>query len=165
MTRFISHFVAASLWLAAPGLAFASEVTLGNLKITAAYVRAMVPGAEVGGGYMTITNTGGIGDRLIAASSSRAVKVEVHEMKMDKDVMVMRQLAGGLPLLADKTVELKPGSYHLMFMDVIDPFKQGETIRARLTFEKAGSIDLDFPVGSAVASKADNGGEHANAAE
>ncbi|MGM4982234.1 MULTISPECIES: copper chaperone PCu(A)C [Rhizobium] len=165
MTRFTSHFVAASLCLAAPGLAFASEVTLGNLKIAAAYVRAMVPGAEVGGGYVSITNSGRTDDRLIAASSSRAVKVEVHEMKMDKDVMVMRQLAGGLPLPAGKTVDLKPGSYHLMFMDVIDPFKQGETIRARLTFEKAGSIDVDFPVGSAVASKADNGGEHANAAE
>ncbi|NRP86745.1 hypothetical protein GFPCMMHI_02653 [Ensifer adhaerens] len=165
MTRFISHFVAASLCLAAPGLAFASEVRLGNLKIAAAYVRAMVPGAEVGGGYVSIANSGRTDDRLIAASSSRAVKVEVHEMKMDKDVMVMRQLAGGLPLPAGKTVDLKPGSYHLMFMDVIDPFKQGETIRARLTFEKAGSIDVDFPVGSAVASKADNGGEHANAAE
>ena len=79
--------------------------------------------------------------------------------------MLMRQLENGLALPAGKTVDLKPGSYHLMFMDVIDPFKQGETIRARLTFEKAGSIDVDFPVGSAVASGADNGGEHANAAE
>ena len=165
MTRFISHFVAVTICLAAPGLAFASEVTLGNLKIAAAYVRAMVPGAEVGGGYLTITNTGSTDDRLMAASSSRAVKVEVHEMKMNNDVMVMRQHENGLALPAGKTVELKPGSYHLMFMDVIDPFKQGETIRARLTFEKAGAIDVDFPVGSAVASKADNGGEHANAAE
>ncbi|WP_271025251.1 copper chaperone PCu(A)C [Rhizobium sp. RCAM05973] len=165
MNRFISSFVAASLSLAAPGLASATEVTLGNLKIAAPYVRAMVPGAEVGGGYVTITNSGRTDDRLIAASSSRAVKVEVHEMKMDNDVMVMRKLKNGLALPAGKTVQLKPGSYHLMFMDVIDPFKQGETIRAKLTFEKAGSIDVDFPVGSAVASKADNGGEHANAAE
>lgn len=165
MNRFITPLVAASLCLVAPGLAFATDLTLGKLKIAAPYVRAMVPGAEVGGGYMTITNTGGTNDRLIAVSSSRAVKVEVHEMKMDNDVMVMRQLAGGLPLPAGKSVELKPGSYHLMFMDVVDPFKQGETIRARLTFEKAGSIDVDFPVGSAVARKADAGDDHANAAE
>lgn len=165
MNRFIRSFVAACLCLTVPGLASAAETTLGKLRIAAPYVRAMVPGAEVGGGYVTITNTGSTDDRLIAASSSRAIKVEVHEMKMDNDVMVMRKLESGLALPAGKTVQLKPGSYHLMFMDVIDPFKQGETIRAKLTFEKAGSIDVDFPVGSAVASKADNGGEHANAAE
>ncbi|WP_051074076.1 copper chaperone PCu(A)C [Rhizobium freirei] len=165
MNRFLSSFIAVSLCTAVPGLAFATDVTVGKLKITAPYARAMVPGAEVGGGYLTITNTGRTDDRLIAASSSRALKVEVHEMKMDNDVMVMRQLAGGLPLPAGKSIQLKPGSYHLMFMEVVDPFKQGETIRARLTFEKAGSIDVDFPVGSAVASTADNGGKHANAAE
>lgn len=165
MNRFIRSFVAASLCLAAPGLASATDVTIQNLKITAPYVRAMVPGAEVGGGYLTITNTGSTNERLMAASSSRAVKVEVHEMRMDNDVMVMRKLENGLTLPAGKTVQLKPGSYHLMFMDVVDPFKRGETIRAKLTFEKAGSVDVDFPVGSAVASKASNGGEHANAAE
>ncbi len=165
MNRFISSFIAVSLCLAAPGLACAADVTLGNLKIADPYARAMVPGAEVGGGYLTITNSGKTEDRLVSATSSRAVKVEIHEMKMDKDVMVMRKLENGLPLPAGKSVQLKPGSYHVMFMDVVDPFKQGETIKARLTFEKAGSIDVDFPVGSAIAKKAGNGGDHANAAE
>ena len=118
MNRFIRSFVAACLCLTVPGLASAAETTLGKLRIAAPYVRAMVPGAEVGGGYVTITNTGSTDDRLIAASSSRAIKVEVHEMKMDNDVMVMRKLESGLALPAGKTVQLKPGSYHLMFMDV-----------------------------------------------
>ncbi|MFS8044546.1 copper chaperone PCu(A)C [Rhizobium sp. BR 314] len=165
MNRFISSLVAASLCVAAPGLACAADITLGSLKIANPYARAMVPGAEVGGGYMTITNSGKTDDRLISATSSRAAKVEIHEMKMDKDVMAMRKLESGLALPAGKSVQLKPGSYHVMFMDVIVPFKQGETIRARLTFEKAGSIDVDFAVGSAIAKKADIGGDHANAAE
>lgn len=165
MNRFIRSFLTASLCLAAPSLAFAADLTFGNLKIAAPYVRAMVPGAEVGGGYLTITNTGQTDDRLMTGSSPRAIKVEVHEMKMDNEIMVMRKLESGLAIPAGQTVQLKPGSYHLMFMDVVQPFKEGETIRAKLTFEKAGSIDIDFPVGSAVASKAMSGGDHANAVE
>ena len=146
--------------LAAFGLAFlssslasADDVKIGNLTISAPYVRAMVPGAPVGGGYMTITNTGGTDDRLMAASSPRAATVQIHEMKMDNDVMIMRELAGGLAIPAGKTIELKPGGYHLMFMKVATPFLQGQTVRTSLKFEKAGTADVDFPVGSIAANK------------
>lgn len=146
--------------LAAFGLAFlssslasADDVKIGNLTISAPYVRAMVPGAPVGGGYMTITNTGGTDDRLVAASSPHAATVQIHEMKMDSDVMIMRELAGGLAIPAGKTIELKPGGYHLMFMKVAAPFLQGQTVRATLKFEKAGTAEVDFPVGSIAANK------------
>ena len=146
--------------LAAFGLAFlssslasADDVKIGNLTISAPYVRAMVPGAPVGGGYMTITNTGGTDDRLVAASSPRAATVQIHEMKMDNDVMIMRELAGGLAIPAGKTIELKPGGYHLMFMKVAAPFLQGQTVRTSLKFEKAGTAEIDFPVGSIAANK------------
>ena len=146
--------------LAAFGLAFlssslasADDVKIGNLTISAPYVRAMVPGAPVGGGYMTITNTGGTDDRLMAASSPRAATVQIHEMKMDNDVMIMRELAGGLAIPAGKTIELKPGGYHLMFMKVAAPFLQGQTVRTSLKFEKAGTAEIDFPVGSIAANK------------
>ncbi|AYG69488.1 MULTISPECIES: copper chaperone PCu(A)C [unclassified Rhizobium] len=134
-------------------MAFADDVKVGDLTISTPYVRAMVPGAPVGGGYMTITNTGDTDDRLVAASSPRAGTVQIHEMRMDKDIMVMRELADGLPIPAGKTVELKPGGYHVMFMKVTDRFIEGQTVRATLKFEKAGSVDVDFPVGSLAANK------------
>lgn len=144
---------ALGLALLSSSLAFAEDVKIGNLTIAAPYVRAMVPGAPVGGGYMTITNTGNANDRLVAASSPRAVTVQIHEMKMDNDVMIMRELAGGLVIPAGKTVELKPGGYHVMFMKVAEPFLQGQTVKATLRFEKAGSVDVDFPVGSIAADR------------
>lgn len=144
---------ALGLALLSSSLAFAEDVKIGNLTIAAPYVRAMVPGAPVGGGYMTITNTGNADDRLVAASSPRAATVQIHEMKMDNDVMIMRELAGGLVIPTGKTVELKPGGYHVMFMKVAEPFLQGQTVRATLKFEKAGSVEVDFPVGSIAANK------------
>ncbi|TXI11151.1 MAG: copper chaperone PCu(A)C [Rhizobium sp.] len=134
-------------------IAAADDVKIGSLVISAPYVRAMVPGAPVGGGYLTITNTGNTDDRLVSASSPRAATVQIHEMKMDNDVMVMRELADGLPIPAGKAVELKPGGYHVMFMKVAEPFLQGQIVRATLTFERAGSVDVDFPVGSIAANK------------
>ena len=153
MWKPIFALAAFALAFLSSSLASADDVKIGNLTITAPYVRAMVPGAPVGGGYMTIMNTGGADDRLVAASSPRAATVQIHEMKIDKEIMIMRELAGGLPIPAGQTVELKPGGYHLMFMKVAEPFLQGQTVKATLKFEKAGSVDVDFPVGSIAANK------------
>jgi copper(I)-binding protein len=121
----------------------------GNIEIAHPNARAMVPGAKVGGGYLTITNHGAADDRLVGVTSDRAVSAEVHLMSVDGGVMTMRAVSGGLVVPAGKTVELKPGGYHIMFMDVAQPFRAGETIKATLTFEKAGAMEVDFSVGNA----------------
>lgn len=128
--------------------AFAHGFQIGDLKIGHPYSRAMLPGAKVGGGYLKITNAGA-DDRLVSASSDRAASVQIHEMKMDGGIMEMRELKDGLAVPANSTVELKPGSFHLMFMNVAQPFKEGEMVKAKLVFEKAGSVDVEFAVGPA----------------
>lgn len=128
-----------------------------NIRIDHAASHSMVPGAKVGDGYLVITNTGSEPDKLVAASSDRARTVQLHEMSMDNGIMTMRELKGGLAIPAGQTVTLAP-NYHLMFQDVSKPFKQGETIRAVLSFEKAGSIAVDFAVGKIAGPLDDVGG-------
>ena len=132
--------------LLAPGAVLAHGVKAGEIDIGHPYARAMLPGAKVGGGYLKLTNHGGP-DRLVSISSDRAASVQIHEMKMDGGIMEMRELKGGIAIPADGTVEFKPGGYHLMFMKVVQPFKEGEMVKATLTFEKAGSVDVEFEVG------------------
>lgn len=124
-------------------------VELGPLKISKAFAKAMLPGQPAGAGYLIIENTGGEADRLISATSEASPDIEIHEMKMDGDVMKMRELAEGLDIPAGATVELKPGGLHLMFMDVPQPFKEGETLKVKLKFEKAGEAEVMLPVGKA----------------
>jgi copper(I)-binding protein len=119
---------------------------LGDLTISEAYSRATLPNAPVGGGFLTITNTGAEEDRLIGASSEAAGHMEVHEMAMQGEVMRMRQLPDGLPIPSGETVVLKPGGYHLMLMELKRPLVEGETVPVTLTFEKAGSIEIPFAV-------------------
>lgn len=112
----------------------------------------MLPGAQVAGGYLTVTNTGKTDDRLIAVRSERSKKAQIHEMAMDHDVMIMRELPAGLAIPAGKSVRLNPGGYHLMFMDIAEPFREGQVSKITLTFEKSGSIDIDVLVGPAAGS-------------
>ena len=94
----------------------AQTFKVGTLVIEAPWARATPGGAQVGGGYMKITNTGKDADRLIGGSLPIAGEVEVHEMAMTGNVMKMRRLADGLEIKPGESVELKPGGNHLMFM-------------------------------------------------
>ena len=126
--------------------AFAHEFKVGDLKIDHPHARATVAGAPVSGGYMTITNMGDEDDRLVSASTDFAGKTEIHEMAMDGDVMKMRQLADGLTIPAGETIILKPGGLHIMFMGLKEQLKKDEKRKATLTFEKSGTIEVNFAV-------------------
>lgn len=118
----------------------------GALTIEAPWARATPGGAQVAGGFMKITNSGAEPDRLVGGSVPFAGRFEVHEMAMDGGVMKMRETKG-LEIKPGQTVELKPGGYHVMFMDLKSGLKEGQTVKGTLVFEKAGKIEVEFKVG------------------
>ena len=143
LIRTLSLIAAAALF-ASP--AWAQAYKLGSLEIDQPWTRATPPTAKTGGGFVTITNKGTTPDRLIAARSAVSDKVEIHEMKMDGNVMRMRELDKGLEIPPGATVTLKPGGYHIMFMELKAPFAKDAKIPVTLVFEKAGSIDVPLAV-------------------
>lgn len=139
--------LALALALAVPALStVAHEYRLGSLEIVEPWARATPPTAQTGGGFLVITNKSNSSDRLVAAKSPAADKVEIHEMKMDGNVMRMRQLDMGLEIPAGASVQLKPGGLHIMFMGLKAPFAKDAGIPVTLVFEKAGSIDVEMAV-------------------
>ncbi|HXE70192.1 MAG TPA: copper chaperone PCu(A)C [Hyphomicrobiaceae bacterium] len=138
--------------LACPASAQTGSYTLGDLLIQAPWARATPAGAKVGGAYLKITNHGPQPDRLVGGSLTGAREVEVHEMSMSNNVMKMRHLKDGLEIKPGQTVELKPGGYHLMLTGLSDGLKQGQKVKGSLTFEKAGTVEVEYtvaPVGAA----------------
>jgi periplasmic copper chaperone A len=136
-------FVGAAL--AAVGVcAQAHEFKLGAIAIGHPYARATVPGQPAGGGFLKLENQGGA-DRLLSASANVSRSVELHTMSMDGDVMRMRQL-DAIELPAGKTVELKPGGLHIMFMGLKAPLKAGDSFPLKLKFEKAGEVTVEVKV-------------------
>jgi copper(I)-binding protein len=138
--------LAASLVASLIGIANAKDYKAGALEIDSPWSRAIPKGASVAAGYMTIKNAGATPDRLISVSTPVAGKVEIHEMTMDEGIMKMRPVAGGIEIAPGATVELKPSSFHLMIMNVKRPIEKGKPFAASLTFEKAGTVNVEFAV-------------------
>ena len=137
--------VAGLLGLAA-STACATDYKAGKLDIIDPWSRATPKGAQVAAGYLKISNTGSTDDRLVGGSSEVAGKLEIHEMTMDNNVMKMRQLKEGLTIKAGQSIELKPGSFHLMFVGLSKPLAAGEHFKAVLQFEKAGAVNVEVDV-------------------
>jgi copper(I)-binding protein len=148
--------VSAALLVALATAASAHDYTVGSLKINHPWSRATPKGASVAGGYMKITNNGTTPDRLTGGSTEAAQKFEIHEMSMDGGVMKMRELPNGVEIPPGATVELKPGSYHVMMTGIAKPFEKGERVKASLSFEKAGKVDVEFAVDAVGANPAEH---------
>lgn len=144
-----------------PAHAAAHTYKAGALVIEAPWSRATPGGAKTAGGYMKVMNTGSEPDRLLRGTFAVAGSGQVHEMSMQGTVMKMRELDSGLEIKPGQSVELKPGGYHMMFMDLKTPLKAGQTIKGTLVFEKAGSVDVEYTVSPMGAQSGGMGGmEH-----
>jgi periplasmic copper chaperone A len=126
--------------------ALARDYKLGALDIGNPWSRATPKGADTAAGYLTIKNGGATSDRLIAATLTNASRAQIHQMTMDNGVMRMREVANGIEIKPGETVELKPESFHIMFMGLKAPLVKDQKVKGTLTFEKAGAIDVEFAV-------------------
>jgi copper(I)-binding protein len=106
-----------------------------NISVTDAWARATMPGQKVSGAYMQLRADADA--RLVGASSPVVPRVEVHEMKMDGDVMRMREVKA-VELPKGKTVSLEPGGFHIMLMNLPQPISAGEMIPLTLVVESGG---------------------------
>jgi periplasmic copper chaperone A len=129
-----------------PGVHAAAVQTQGTLRIDGAWARATPPGGKVGGAFVTLANTGDAPDRLVSAASPVADRVELHTHIKDGDVMRMREVEGGIPLPPGDTVKLQPGGFHIMLLGLKQALAAGSSFPLTLTFEKAGSVQVDVPV-------------------
>lgn len=160
MLRILRAAAAATLLLVTPAFAHNGVIHLGPINISAPFTRATLPNAPVGGGYLTIENTGTEDDRLVSASSPIAGDTQIHDMAMEGDVMKMRHLEEGLVIPAGQTVTLAPGGLHIMLMNLNGKLVEGDTVTITLTFEKAGTVEVPMPILGAAAKEAPHGVSH-----
>jgi copper(I)-binding protein len=144
------------LMLAHPAPAHSFDA--GSLHIGHPWSRVVPQGSKVAAGYLKITNNGTEADRLVSVASPIAEKAEIHEMKVDANgVMTMRPLADGIEIAPGAEIELKPGSFHLMFIGLVTPPVEGVKFKGTLTFEKAGTVEVEFAVEPMGAGGGDHG--------
>ena len=127
----VAFFLAAML---SAGSAHAYDYKVAGIEIDRPWSRATPRGAKVASGYVKITNAGTTPDRLVGASFALSAKSEIHGLK------------DGLEIKPGATVELKPGAHHLMFIDLTRALAKGDRVKGTLTFEKAGTVEVEYVV-------------------
>lgn len=147
------------------GASSAADFNAGALELNDLWIRASVPGQTNGAGYLQIINSGTTADKLIAVQSEAATRVELHTVINEDGVAKMRQVQGvDIPDHGD--VKFAPGGYHLMFLQLTGPFKQGSLVPVVLKFEKAGEVRVNFTVKPSTYNPGNQGttGAHAHGA-
>ena len=133
--------------LVAAATLIAAAAAQAQVTVKDAWVRATVPQQKATGAFMQLQSTKDT--KLVSASSPLTPNVEVHEMAMQDNVMKMRQVPA-IELPAGKVVELKPGSYHVMLMNLQKPVSVGDTVSLTLSFEgkdgKRETVEVQAPV-------------------
>jgi copper(I)-binding protein len=129
------------------GCATGQTFNAGDISVTGAFSRAMLPNAPVGAGYMTITNAGTTADRLLGATTELTPNVELHDMKVTDGMMEMTPMPDGIEIPAGGSVTLAPGGLHMMFIGPNQLFQEGECVEVTLRFETAGELPVQLSVG------------------
>jgi copper(I)-binding protein len=128
--------------VALPAGSFAADILIED-----AYARTSRPAAPTGAAFIIIRNTGSTDDRLVAATSEIAERVELHtHVDQGGGVMKMVEIEDGVPLPAGETYMMQRGGDHVMFMGLNGTLEQGAEITVTLTFEQAGDIVVTIPV-------------------
>ncbi|MBP0638421.1 copper chaperone PCu(A)C [Cupriavidus sp. AcVe19-6a] len=132
--KFRAATLAASI--AALASALASGAALAQVDVSNAWVRGTVPTQAASGAFMVLHAHE---NAKLVGVSSPVGDAEIHEMKMENNVMRMRQVKS-LDLPKMQNVELKPGGYHVMLMGLKSQLKKGDTVPITLTIEQGGKV-------------------------
>ncbi|MGV3577477.1 copper chaperone PCu(A)C [Brevundimonas sp.] len=147
MTRSLALAAALSaLALSACGQSGSSGTAgAGPVAVADAICRPTPNGRQMTGCYLTLTAPQA--DTLVSVASPVAALAQVHEMRMESNMMMMRELEQGLPLPAGQAVALEPGGNHIMLMGVSEPLRAGDTVPLTLTFANAAPVEITATVG------------------
>lgn len=148
-TSFVAAGFVAALMASAPAWS--------QVMVSAPWVRGTVQGQKATGAFMQLQSTDGAS--LVAAESPVAGVVEIHEMRMESNVMRMRAIQK-LDLPAGQVVELKPGGYHVMLLDLKQPLKKGDSVQLKLKFQGKDGKPQELEVKAEVRDLTATGGGH-----
>ena len=131
--------------LLSAALAFTAFAADSSLSVVDPYVRLAPPGAQATGAFMLIKNTSAVDRKLVNAESTAAKTVQLHNHINENGVMKMRQVEN-IDVKANAQAELKPGSYHVMLIDMKTVLKEGDTVPITLIFDDGSKTSIEAPV-------------------
>ncbi|MDC1087239.1 copper chaperone PCu(A)C, partial [Alphaproteobacteria bacterium] len=125
---------------------FAETLNFKGLVIEDFWIKSSIGNHKMTSGYLKIKNTNNFDERLTSVVSDFSKKIELHGMALKNDIMTMKKLDNGLMIRAGTEVHLRPGNYHLMFINLNGQVKVMNSYKVNFIFENSGSVMIDMPV-------------------
>lgn len=141
MKQYIRPLIALAFILM-PFNAYAHDGHKDKIEVSDIWARDTLGRTMSGAAYMVIKNLTHTDDKLLGASADIARKVEIHLSSVKDGIMSMQPMHDGIVIPKDGMIQLKPMSYHVMFMGLKQPFKKGSVFPLTLSFEKAGKVTV-----------------------
>jgi copper(I)-binding protein len=127
-------------------ISFAETLNFKGLVIEDFWIKSSIGNHKMTSGYLKIKNTNNFDERLTSVMSDFSKKIELHGMAVKNDIMTMKKLDNGLMIRAGTEIHLRPGSYHLMFINLNGQVKVMNSYKVNFIFENSGSVMIDMPV-------------------
>ena len=144
--KLVSNFIYTIILITITSISFAETLNFKGLVIEDFWIKPSIGNHKMTSGYLKIKNTNNRDERLISVVSDFSKKSELHEMAVKNDIMTMKKLDNGLTIRAGSEIHLKPGGYHLMFINLNDQVKIMNNYKVNLIFKNSGSLTIDMPV-------------------
>lgn len=146
LSKVLAVVLAVTFFSFLPQESAAHDYTVGSITVMHPWARATPGPAKAGAGYLGLKNSGATADRLVKAESNLSKRTELHTHIMEGGVMKMPHVEEGIEVPAGKEVMFEPGGFHVMFMGLKAPFKEGEMLPITLYFENAGKVKVQLTV-------------------
>ena len=142
----LSFFINLLIFVTCISSSYANSINVNGLLISDFWIKPTIGNHKMTSGYLTIENTNNIDERLVSLTSEISKKTQLHDMVVQNDIMMMKHLLGGVVIKANSKVIFRPGSYHIMFINLQQSLKVMNKYQVTLKFQNSGSITIEMPV-------------------
>ena len=125
---------------------FSETITIKGLVLSDFWIKKVIANNNITAGYIKIENKNEKNERLISVESDFSKRTELHYMNIKNDIMIMKHLEDGVLIKSKSQINLKPGSFHIMFIDLTKSFNKTSNQKVKFNFENAGSIIINMPI-------------------
>ena len=144
--KLLLNFIYTIILMTITSISFAETLNFKGLVIEDFWIKSSIGNHKMTSGYLKIKNTNNFDERLTSVVSDFSKKIELHEMAVKNDIMTMKKLDNGLMIRAGTEIHLRPGGYHLMFINLNGQVKVMNSYKVNFIFENSGSVMIDMPV-------------------
>ena len=144
--KYVLKFLYLFTFILLSSQSFSETITFKGLVLSDFWIKKVIANNDITAGYIKIENKNDKNERLISVESNFSKRTELHYMNIKNDIMIMNHLEDGVLIKSKSKINLKPRSFHIMFIDLTKSFNKTSFQKVKFNFENAGSIIINMPI-------------------